>query len=394
MINFDLINIPDIIFGIDTERRCGELLKEFGGSRVLIHHSGESFVEPLLEKVKVWVEEAGLTWVELGGVVPNPRLSKVYEGIELCRREGVDCILAVGGGSVIDSAKGIACGVPYEGDVWDMYRMIVPVKRRLPLGVISTFAGTGSECSCASVVTNEALSLKLSIDNYPVVRPDFCILNPELTYSVPKLQTASGASDIMSHLIENYCTATPDVYMNQEFLLGGMKTVLKNAPIAVEHPTDYAARSALMAAAPFAISGLLRIGLVGDWACHLMEHEMSTEWDIPHGLGLAIITPVWMRYVCDRNVNLFAKLAVELFHIEYDYEDPMRTALAGIDALSAWFVSIGMPKTIREFVGKDSSEDVLWKMANRIDYALPGHKIGCAFPIGPQDVVNIYKLSL
>ena len=394
MINFDLMNIPDIIFGKETEQRCGQLMKEFGAHKILIHHSGEPFVMPLVQKVGAWLEEAGLEWLDLGGVVPNPRLSKVREGIALCRKEGIDGVLAVGGGSVIDSAKGIACGVPYEGDVWDMYRMIVKVETRLPLGVISTFAGTGSECSCASVVTNEELQLKLSIDDWPAVRPDFCILDPELTYSVPPMQTASGASDIMSHLVENFCTACPDVYLNHQLLLAGMKTVLKNAPIAVAEPDNYAARSALMITAPYAISGLLRIGLVGDWACHLMEHEMSTQWNIPHGLGLAIITPVWMRYVYRRDVKLFAKLAHELFHIEYDYDHPETTALAGIDALSAWFQSIGMPKTIREFVSGDTSEETLRVMASRINYCLEGQKIGMAFPITEEDVVNIYKLSL
>ncbi len=394
MINFELKNIPDMIFGRGTEERCGELLKSFGGTKALIHHSGEPFVQPLIEKVKGYLTEAGMEYAELGGVVPNPRLSKVYEGIELCRKEKCDCVLAVGGGSVIDSAKGIACGVPYGGDVWDMYRMVVTPKKVLTLGVISTFSGTGSECSCASVVTNEKTQLKLSIDDNPLVRPAFCILNPELTYSVPPMQTASGASDIMSHLVENFCTATPDVYMNHQFLIAGMKTVLKNAPIAVREPDNYAARSALAATAPFAISGLLRIGLVGDWACHLMEHEMSTEWNVPHGLGLAIITPVWMRYVYKRNVNLFAKLAVELFGLEYDFDCPERTALAGIDALSEWFQSIGMPRTIREFVDGDTSEATLRRMAARIDYPLEGHKTGFAFAISAEDVVNIYKLAL
>lgn len=394
MINFDLMNMPDMIFGRDTEKRCGELMKSFGAKRVLIHHAGEPFVKPLIERVKTYLAEAGLSFVELDGVVPNPHLSKVYEGIELCRREGIDSVLAVGGGSVIDSAKGIACGTPYDGDVWDMYRMVAPVKERLILGVISTFAGTGSECSCASVVTNEKTQLKLSLDNQPIVRPDFCILNPELTFSLPPLQTASGASDIMSHLIENYSSATPDVYMNQAFLIAGMKTVLKQAPIAVKEPENYGARSALMAASPFAISGLLRLGMVGDWSCHLMEHEMSTEWNIPHGLGLAIITPVWMRYVYKRDVKLFAKLAVELFHIEYDFDHPEMTALAGIEALSDWFQSLGMPKTIRAFVKGDTSEETLRKMARRIDYALPGHEIGLAFRLSEEDVVNIYKLSL
>lgn len=394
MINFDLINMPDMIFGRDTEMQCGKLLKSYGAKKVLIHHSGEAFVKPLIECVKIYLQEAGLSFVELDGVVPNPRLSKVYEGIKLCREENIDSVLAVGGGSVIDSAKGIACGTPFMGDVWDMYRMIEPVKERLVLGVISTFAGTGSECSCASVVTNEKTQLKLSLDNQPIVRPDFCILNPELTYSVPPVQTASGASDIMSHLIENYCSKTKDVYLNQEFLLAGMKTVKKHAPIAVRDPENYAARSALMAASPFAISGLMRLGMVGDWSCHLMEHEMSTEWNIPHGLGLAIITPVWMKYVYRQDVALFAKLAVELFDIEYDYDHPENTALAGIEALSEWFRSLGMPKTIREYVKDDTSEETLRKMAHRIDYALPGHEIGLAFRLTEEDVVNIYKLSL
>lgn len=394
MTNFELTNIPDIIFGKDTEKQVGTLLKDFGATKVLIHHSGEPFVKPLIDNIKLWLEEAGLAWVELGGVVPNPLLSKVYEGIALCRKENVDAVLAVGGGSVIDSSKGIACGVPYDGDVWDFYRMVEPIKERLIIGVVSTFAGTGSECSCASVVTNEKLKMKLSIDGNQMMRPDFCILNPELTYTVPPMQTASGASDIFSHLLENYFTLVPGVYMNHQMQIACMRTVMECTPKALADPHDYAARSALMAAAPFAISGLVRPGGRGDWACHLLEHEMSTQWNIPHGLGLAIITPVWMRYVYKRNVPQFAKLAHELFRIEYDYENPEKTALAGIDALSDWFQSVGMPKTIREFVKGDTSEASLWEMANRIDYSMPGHKVGCTYPLTPQEVVDIYKLSL
>ena len=394
MNNYDLINIPDIIFGHETEKRCGELMKELGATKVLVHHSGEPFVLPLIEKVKGWLAEAGIDSIDLGGVVPNPRLSKVYEGIDLARKEGIDGILAVGGGSVIDSSKGIAAGVCYDGDVWDFYKDASGIQKRLPLGVISTFAGTGSECSMASVVTNEKLQLKLSIDGNQIMRPDFCILDPELTFTMPKIQTASGASDIMSHLIENYCTAVPGVYFNQKVLISMMRTVRDMAPIAVKDPMNYEARSALMIAAPMAISGIARMGLTGDWGCHLYEHEMSTEWDIPHGLGLAIITPVWMRYVYKRDVNLFAKLAVELWGIEYDYQNPENTALAGIDALSNWFQSIGMPKTIREFVKGDTSEATLRKMANRIDYFMPGYKTGMTFPLSPEEVVDVYKLCL
>ena len=381
MTDFELRNIPDLIFGRGGQLRCGQLMREIGGTKVLIHHAGEPFVLPLIETVKELLRQEGLDFVELDGVVPNPRLSKIREGIRLCREQGVDSVLAVG-------------GAVYNGDVWDFYCGRAVPQAILPLGVISTFAGTGSEFSRASVVTNEENGLKRSADDFDLMRPRFAILNPELTLTVPPMQTASGASDIMSHLCENYFTATKDVYLNHKLLAAGMHTVIKNAPIAVKEPDNYAARSALMIVAPFVISGLLRLGLAGDWACHLIEHEMSTEWDIPHGAGLAVITPVWMTYVYRQNVPLFAKFAVDAFGIEYDFEHPERTALEGIAALRAFFSSLGMPARISDFHKGNITDETLRKMAGRIPYYGSKNTIGETFLLTEEDVWQIYKAAM
>lgn len=395
MINFELRNMPDFFFGRGMERKCGQLLREFGGSRVLIHHSGEAFVLPLIEEIKGYIEEAGLSFVELGGVVPNPRLSKIYEGIELGKREKIDCVLAVGGGSVIDSAKGIAMGCAYDGDVWDFYCQKAAPERMLMLGVVSTFAGTGSESSRASVVTNDETGLKRSADDFDLMRPDFAILNPELTQSIPPFQTASGAADIFSHLCENYFSSTKDIYLSRQLLAAGMKTVLKNAPVAVREPNNYAARSALMMTAPLAVNGIMRLGLVGDWACHLIEHEMSTEWDIPHGAGLAVIMPYWMEYVYRRDMGLFARFAVEAFGCEYDFDNQERTVKEGIRKVREFFRGLQLPSRIREFAGQVSDE-TLKKLAKRVPYEnMEGRRvIGCTFRLDEEDVYEIYKMAL
>lgn len=396
MIDFELRNIPDFFFGRDTEKRCGELLRELGGRRVLVHHSGEPFVRPLIQRLEGYIEDAGLTFVELDGVVPNPHLSKIQEGISLCRREKADCILAVGGGSVIDSAKGIAMGAVYEGDVWDFYSGRAIPEKILPLGVVSTFAGTGSEASRASVVTNDETQLKRSADDFDLMRPAFAILNPELTQTVPPLQTASGAADIFSHLCENYFSSTRDIYLSRRLLAAGMRTVLKHAPTAVREPDNYEARGALMMTAPLAISGIMRLGLVGDWACHLIEHEMSTEWDIPHGVGLAIITPVWMEYVCEKNIPLFAQFAVDAFSVEADFFEPLLTAKAGIREMRKFFKSLGLPSGICEYVGKGVTEKELHRLAERVPYdeTAEGPSIGGTFKLGQEDVYEIYRKAL
>lgn len=395
MLDFALGKMPEFIVGRGAEAQCGVYMKKHGATKVLVHHSGEPFVRDLVARVRNSLREAGLESLELGGVVPNPRLSLIYEGIELCRREGIDGVLAVGGGSVIDSAKGIALGAVYEGDVWDFYLQAVMPEKRLPLGAVSTFAGTGSESTRASVVTKEDEKLKRSADDVDIIRPDFAILNPELTFSVPPYQTASGIADIVSHLLENYFSSVQNVDFSDNMAFAGLKTAMRNAPLVMEDPQNYDARAELMLLSPFAINGILRMGRIGDWSCHLIEHEMSAEWDIAHGAGLAVVTPIWMRYVYRNDIPLFAKLGVNVFGLSYDFDNPERTALQTIDRVEAFFHSLNLPKRIRDFGIGEVREETLWEMAARVPYYLEdGKAIGMIQVLRAEDIVEIYRRAL
>ncbi len=395
MNDFSLGKMPEFIFGHHAEDKCAELCKRYGATRVLIHHSGEPFVMPLIEKTRKTLEDAGLFAMDLGGVVPNPRLEKIYEGIQICRDNQIDCVLAVGGGSVIDSAKGIALGAVYDGDVWDFYlQKAIPVAR-LPLGVISTFAGTGSESTRASVVTKSDEKMKRSADDIDIIRPDFAIMNPELTFSVPPYQTASGISDIVSHLLENYFSLTKHVDFSDNLTFGALKTMIKNAPIVMADPHNYDARAEIMITAPFAINGIIRFGRQGDWSCHLIEHEMSAQWDIAHGAGLACITPVWMRYVYEDNIALFAKLGVNVFNLPYDFDNPKATAEATIDKFAEFFRSLGMPTCLRDFHVGPLNDEVFHEMARRVPYYRDNHTtIGVMKKLTEEDIVEIYRRSI
>lgn len=395
MIDFSLGKLPEFVFGHKAEEQCAQLVRRYGGTRVLVHHSGEPFVLPLIEKLRGILESDGLFCMDLGGVVPNPRLELIYKGIELCRQNGIDFVLAVGGGSVIDSSKGIALGAVYEGDVWDFYlQTAVPVKR-LPLGCVSTFAGTGSESTRASVVTKRDEKLKRSADDVDIIRPDFAIMNPELTFSVPPYQTASGISDITSHLLENYFTRTKHVDFSDNLTFGALKTVLKNAPLVMADPRSYDARAEIMLCAPFAINGVLKLGRAGDWSCHLIEHEMSAQWDIPHGAGLAVITPVWMRYVYEEDVNLFAKLGVNVFGLSYDFDNPKATAEETIRRFEAFFRGLGMPQRIRDFNVGPLNDQVFREMARRIPYYRDNKtRIGTVRPLCEDDIVELYRRAV
>lgn len=393
MINFSLKNQTDIIFGRDTERQCGQLLNELGGTRVLVHHSGEPFVLPLIERVKGYLKEAGLEVLELGGVVPNPRIELVYEGIELCRREKVDCILAVGGGSVIDSAKGIAIGVPYEGDVWDFYDGKAFPTQALTLGVISTFAGTGSETTQASVVTRQRDHMKRSADDAPIIKPKFAIMNPELTCSIPKFQTASGVADITAHLMENFFSVSGYSDLADKMITAGLKSILKNGLTAVEEPDNYDARAEVMMLSPWAINGVMKVGRQGDWASHALSHEISGQWDAAHGAALAVIFPAWMRYVWRHNPNLFVKFAVNVMGTEQDFENPERTILAGIQALEDYFHRLGLVTRLSQLVKGEIAKETLRLMAARVQYG-PDGTVGTVYPIREADSYEIFKLSL
>ena len=396
MINLVLRNTTDTIYGRGSASRVAELVKQHGGTKVLLHHVSEDFIKPLVKEIQELLENAGIATVDLGGVVPNPRLSTVYEGIELCRREKVDFILAIGGGSSIDSSKAIAIGVPYDGDVWDFFTMKAIHKAALPVGVVSTFAATGSECTVGTVITKEDEQLKRGVEddnNHVMIRPKFAILDPVLTFTAPPFQTASGTADIISHLCENYFSADPDNDFSDHLCEAGLKTAIKFGPMVLNTPDDYEARGALMFLSGYAINGYLKFGRHGDWNCHALEHEMGGEWDIPHGAGLAIVTPHWMRYIYKNHLSLFIKFATSVFGIPYDADDPEKTALAGISALEdVFFKKLCLPSNLRALGVPEEkmTDEILHKICNNIFY-YGTDVVGDLHPLREPDFFTILK---
>ncbi len=389
MDNFRFAMPTKIIFGKDTEGEVGEEMRRWG-SRVLLHYGGGSVVRSGLKgKVEQSLAQAGLDFVELGGVKPNPRLSLVKEGIELCRRENIDCILAVGGGSVIDSAKAIGIGTPYDGDVWDFYEGKAEVTETLPLGVILTIPAAGSEASNSSVITKEEGWLKRPVGN-DLMRPKFAVMNPEWTYSLPPYQTACGAADIMAHVMERYFTNTKDVDFTDRLCEGLLRTIIKQVPLALENPEDYASRAEIMWASTIAHNDLLSTGRQGDWASHQIEHELSGIYDIAHGAGLSIIFPAWMKYVYTHDTARFARFAVRVWGVEYDFDHPERTALEGIERLEQFFASIGLPVSLAD-AGIDSNR--LDEMAAKCTD--DGRRTQGSFvTLSQEDILAIYQLAL
>ncbi|MFB6214930.1 MAG: iron-containing alcohol dehydrogenase, partial [Candidatus Bipolaricaulia bacterium] len=335
MQNFTFQNSTKIIFGRGVEEQTG---KEVGksGDRILLHYGGGSIKEyGIYDKVMDSLKEEGIEVVELGGVQPNPRLDLVKEGIEVCRREDVDFILAVGGGSVIDSAKAISIGVPYEGDVWDFYSEEKQIQESLPLGVVLTIPAAGSESSPGSVITKEEGGYKRDAISEEL-RPEFAILNPEFTYTLPEFQTASGAADIMAHVMERYFTREPEVGFTDRLCEATLRTVIKNAPIALEEPENYGARAQITWASTVAHNDLLGTGREEDWASHDIEHELSGKYDVTHGAGLAIIFPAWMKYVYEEDPEKFAQFTARVWNEETNFDSLERTAKEGIKKLE-WF---------------------------------------------------------
>ena len=344
---FSLRNVTDIIFGAGTEARCPELIRQYGGSRVMIVHTGEPFVIGLIAQIRKGLEESGIWCTELSGVVPNPRFDLGEEGIRQCREEKVDFLLAVGGGSVIDTAKMIAFGYYYEGDLFALCNGQTVEEKIwpcLPIGVVSTIAATGSEMTIGSVITKDGIK---GVFEYILFRPKFCILNPEITMTTPPFQTACGAADIFSHLLENYMSSSTESDLAESMLTAGLRTVIKHAPIAVADPKNYQSRSELMLLAPIGVYGITKVGRSGDWGAHEIEHALSAKYNIPHGAGLAIIIPVWMRYVYKKHPDLFVRYAVKVHGIEPD-TDLEKTALAGIEATETFlFDRLGLPRNLR-----------------------------------------------
>lgn len=387
MENFEFYSPTRIIFGRGTEEKVGELTKEYG-TKVLLHYGGGSIKKyGLYNKVVKSLQDAGVDFIELGGVQPNPRLGLVKEGIKICLENDIDFILAVGGGSVIDSAKAISLGVPYEGDVWDFFMGKALPDKNLPVGVVLTIPAAGSESSNSVVITKEEGLLKRSCNN-DINRPVFAIMNPELTFTLPPYQTASGVVDMMAHIMERYFTHQTDVDLTDGLCESMLKTIMKNALIVMEEPDNYDARAELMWAGTLAHNGLVGTGRIGDWASHAIEHELSAMYDVAHGAGLAVVFPAWMKYVYKHNVNRFAQFAVNVFNVDYDFANPERTALEGIRRLMDFFRRIGMPTNLEELGIPD---DRLEEMASKCKRPNNG-RLGYFVPLTEEDILEILKL--
>ena len=356
MDNFNFYSPTEFVFGRNTENECGKYVRKYGGTKVLIHYGGGSAVKSgLLDRVKASLDSENIPYVLLGGVKPNPRDTLIYEGIELCRKENVDFILSVGGGSCIDSSKGIACGVPYDGDFWDFYSKKATVQKALPIGTVLTIAAAGSEGSGGSVVTKEEGMLKRDTGS-DLLRPRFSILNPELTCTLPAYQTACGATDIMAHVFERYFTNTKEVEITDRLCEAVLITMVKETPRVIADPNNYEARANIMWAGTVAHNDIVGVGRSQDWNSHGIEHELSGLYDCAHGAGLAVVMPAWMEFVYKHDVMRFAQMATRIFGCEMNFENPEDTALKGIYAFRRFLHDIGMPINFKELGAK--AEDI------------------------------------
>ncbi|MDR7811178.1 iron-containing alcohol dehydrogenase [Lacrimispora sp.] len=391
MLNFDFYSPARILFGKDTEKQIGALLKPHA-TKVLLHYGGGSIKKSgLYDTVITSLKENGLSYVELGGVVPNPRLSLVYEGIALCKEEKVDLILAVGGGSAIDSAKAIAMGVYYDGDVWEIYEQGKALEKALPVATILTIPAAGSEASGDTVITNEEKQLKYGYGS-PHLRPLLSVMNPELFYTLPKNQIANGVADMMSHVFERYFTNTTHTDLTDGLCETVLKTIIKNAPLVLENPGNYDAWCEVGFGGTVAHNGLVGMGREQDWACHGMEHELSAIYDVAHGAGLAVLTPAWMQYVYKDNVNMFVQFAVNVMGVKGSYRDPDAMIQEAILRLREFFNKMGLPATLEE-LGIDTSQlEIMAKKATGAAFGNEG-PIGGLKKLYWQDVLEIYKLA-
>ncbi len=391
MENFTFYAPTYFAFGKDTEADTGSYIKRFKGTKVLIHYGGGSVIRSgLLERVKESLKQENLEYVELGGVRPNPRSGLVYEGIELCRKEGIDFILAVGGGSTIDSAKAIAAGAVYEGDFWDFYSGKT-VEQALPVGTVLTISAAGSEGSPDSVITKEEGMFKRGATG-EALRPRFSILNPALTQTLSPYQTACGVTDIMAHLYERYLTNTKDVDVTDRMIEALLLAMIQAGPKAVRDAADYESRANIMWAGMMAHNNSCGVGRTQDWTSHDIEHELSALYDCAHGAGLAVTMPAVFTYNMHHDVMRFAQIAVRVWGCQMDFAHPEETARAGIEALRSFLISIGMPGN---FAGLGAEEKDIEKMAHSACYGNGNTgSIGGFVKLEQKDVEAIYRLML
>lgn len=382
-----------IVFGKESEEKLPQLIQQYGGKKVLVHYGGGSAKRSgLLDKVFTMLDDAGIAYVELGGVVPNPVLSLVKEGIDLCQKEKVDFILAVGGGSVIDSSKAIGYGVGYDGDVWDFWDGKAVPQSCLPIGVVLTIPAAGSEMSSSCVITNEDGMLKRGV-NSDLCRCKFAIMNPERTYTLPPFQTAAGATDIMMHTMERYFSKYEDAMLTDAIAEALLRTVMKATKAVLAKSDDYTSRAAIMWAGSLSHNDLTECGTEKDFACHKLEHELSGLFGVTHGAGLAAIWGSWARYVMNRHMDRFVKFATEVMGVPKDHmEKPLATAMAGVRNLENFFHEIGMPTNIPELIGREATEEEIQKL---VDKCSRGGKItiGAMEVLKAEDMTAIYQMA-
>jgi len=392
MINFDFSNPTRIVFGKGEHKRIGELIKPMA-TKVLLHYGGGSIKKSgLYDDITASLRASGLSFAELGGVKPNPDVTLVREGIGLVKNEGVDFILAVGGGSAIDSAKAIAMGVYYDGDVWDIYEKSIMTEKTMPVATVLTIPAAGSESSNSSVISNEEKQMKRGCTN-DITYPILSVVNPELFYTLPKNQIANGVADMISHIFERYFTDTQHVGLIDGCCETVLKTVMQNAVKVYDDPTDYNAWCQVGLGGTLAHNGWLGVGRGQDWACHAMEHELSALRDIPHGAGLAVLTPAWMKYVYRSNMDMFLKFAVNVMGGPGDNaQEQNKTIESAVGRLSEFYKRIGLPQTLTELGFIESEYELMAKRATRIAYG--GEKpIGGFKKLNWNDVVEIFKIA-
>ena len=392
MKDFNYYAPTEVVFGEQSEEQVAALVKKYGGTKVLVHFGGKSAERSgLLDKICQLLTDGGIPFVKLGGVVPNPRLSLAQQGIEFCRQEKVDFILAVGGGSVIDSAKCIAYGVHFAGNVWDFYLGKAAPVSMLPIASVLTIPAAGSEMSEASVITNEDGNVKLGYSNN-MARPKFAIMNPRRTFTLSPYQTAAGVTDMMMHTMERYFTKDDDMDLTTD-IAEAMLRNMKNAIFAVlKNPEDYRYRAQIMWGGSLMHNGLTGCGISDDWATHQLEHELSGMFDVTHGAGLAAVWPSWARYVMHENLSRFVRFAVNVMDVPNDFTAPEGTALRGIEAMERFYHAIGMPINIKELIGRDITDEEIKEMTRKCSRNYQ-RTCGCLKVLKAEDMENIYKMA-
>ncbi len=389
MLNFTFCTPTQFVFGKDTEKQVGALVRAQGGKKALVHYGGGSVVRSgLLDRVCASLTAAGIPYVTLGGAQPNPRSGLVYEGIALCRKEGVDFVVAIGGGSAIDSAKAIALGVPYAGDFWDFFAGKADAQTSLPVGVVLTISAAGSEGSTSTVITQEDGMFKRGY-NTEMNRPRFSVLNPELLATLPPFQVACGVADMMAHILERYFTNTPDVDLTDRLSEALLSAIVHAAPTAVAHPDEYEAQAELMWAGMLAHNNLVGVDRQQDWASHNIEHELSALYDVAHGAGLAVVFPAWMQYQLDHDPMRFAQVAVRVWGCDMDYAHPEKTGAEGIQRCKAFWSALGLPTSFAELGAKEADIPALAAKVARS----PEGTCGSFRPLDTKAIEDILRLA-